>query len=138
MIRIVTITIYRIKSFILLDRLLNLEGSINDIAERLDIMKKSKSDSEAETDEEIEARFAKLRESRAKVTDAFGNMTYEDVWDNPEQSQNIAKGKTCNHLKRDTKIKSATGISIKSGWYMRGIKSGYDGNGSTMAYVCSL
>ena len=26
----------------------------------------------------------------------------------------------------------------KSSWYMRGIKSGYDGNGSTMAYVCQL
>jgi len=68
---------------------LNLEGSINNIAERLDIMKKSKSDSEAETDEEIEARFAKLRESRAKVTDAFGNMTYEDVWDNPSKRVRI-------------------------------------------------
>lgn len=52
-------------------------------------MKKSKSDSEAETDEEIEARFAKLRESRAKVTDAFGNMTYEDVWDNPSKRVRI-------------------------------------------------
>jgi hypothetical protein len=68
---------------------LNLEGSINNIAERLDIMEKSKSDSEAETDEEIEARFAKLRESRAKVTDAFGNMTYEDVWDNPSKRVRI-------------------------------------------------
>ena len=68
---------------------MNLEGSINNIAERLDIMEKSKSDSEAETDEEIEARFAKLRESRAKVTDAFGNMTYEDVWDNPSKRVRI-------------------------------------------------
>ncbi len=77
-------------------------------------MEKSKSDSEAETDEEIEARFAKLRESRAKVTNAFGNKTYEDVWIIPrKRSQNITKGKTCkDHLKRDTKIKSPTGISI--------------------------
>ena len=75
---------------------MNLEGSINNIAEKLDIMEKSKSDSEAETDEEIEARFAKLRESRAKVTNAFGNKTYEDVWIIPsKRSQNITKGKTC-------------------------------------------
>ena len=38
---------------------------------------------------ESKARFAKLRESRAKVTDAFGNMTYEDVWDNPSKKTGI-------------------------------------------------
>ena len=35
-----------------------------------------------ETDAEIEARFAELRVARAKKTDAFGNKTFEDVWDN--------------------------------------------------------
>jgi hypothetical protein len=32
-----------------------------------------------ETDAEIEARFANLRDARAKKTDAFGDKTYEDV-----------------------------------------------------------
>ena len=66
---------------------MNLDRSINNIAERLDILEHSESDSEAETDEEIEARFAKVREARAKVTDAFGNKTYEDVWDNTSQEE---------------------------------------------------
>jgi hypothetical protein len=40
-----------------------------------------------ETDAQIEARFAKLREARAKAVNAFGEKTYEDVWDNITQEE---------------------------------------------------
>ncbi len=40
-----------------------------------------------ETDAEIEARFAELRLARAKKTDAFGNKTYEDVWDDVTEEE---------------------------------------------------
>ena len=66
---------------------MNLERSINNIAEGLDILENNESESKAETDEEIESRFAKLREARAKATDASGNKTYEDVWDNTSQEK---------------------------------------------------
>jgi hypothetical protein len=48
---------------------LNLEKSISNISKRLGLVEGSnKTKREAETDEEIEARFAKLRETRAPDT----------------------------------------------------------------------
>jgi len=32
-------------------------------------------------------RFADYRAARAKITDAFGNKTYEDVWDSITQDE---------------------------------------------------
>jgi hypothetical protein len=59
--------------------------SIDKLSERLDAIEKETH--REETDSAIQARFAKLRDARAKKTDAFGNKTYEDVWDNLSQEE---------------------------------------------------
>jgi hypothetical protein len=64
---------------------LKLDKSIEKLSGRLDVIEEETS--EEETDYEIEARFAKLREARAKKTNAFGDKTYEDVWDNTTQEE---------------------------------------------------
>lgn len=95
------------------------------------MVESSKSYSEAETDEEIEERFAKLREERAKVTDAFGNKTCEDVWDNTTQEElEYYKRKNLERSPEERyQIKKQHWYFHKSSWYMRGVKSGYDGHG---------
>jgi hypothetical protein len=40
-----------------------------------------------ETETQKLARFARMKEARAKKTNAFGNKTYEDVWDNMTEEE---------------------------------------------------
>ncbi len=89
-----------------------------------------------ETDAEIQARFAKLREARAKKTDAFGNKTYEDAWDNiteEEEEYYRRKSREVDPAVRYQELKAAW-WSHSSCWYNRGIR-GYDGKGCN-AGVC--
>ena len=95
----------------------------------LDIVENS--NPEYETDEKIEARFAKLREARAKATDAFGNKTYEDVWVTLSQEElEYYKRKNLERSPEERyQIKKWHWYFHKSSWYMRGVKNGYDGQG---------
>ena len=80
-------------------------------------------------------RFADYREQRAKVTDAFGNKTCEDVWDS------ITQDELDYYLKMNLRMSPEERYQLKkkawyfhdSSWYMRqgrdGIESGYDGYG---------
>ncbi len=89
-----------------------------------------------ETDAEIEARFAELRLARAKKTDAFGNKTYEDVWDNiteEEEEYYRRKGMEQDPSVRYHQLKAAW-WSHSSSWCNRGIQ-GYDGKGCN-AGIC--
>jgi hypothetical protein len=89
-----------------------------------------------ETDSEIEARFAKLREARAKKTDAFGGKTYEDVWDNiteEEEEYYRQKRREEDPAVRYQRNKAEWWLH-PSCWYMRGLRA-YDGKGCN-AGVC--
>ncbi len=107
---------------------MKLDKSIDKLIERLDVIEKQTS--REETDYEIEARFAKLREARAKKTDAFGDKTYEDVWDEITQEE-------LDYYKRKNLETSPEeryqGLKKEwyfhdSSWYMRH-DNGYDGYG---------
>lgn len=110
--------------------------SINKLKERLNAIEKQTSNRE-ETDYEIEARFAKLREARAKKTDAFGDKTYEDVWDEITQEElDYYKRKNLEvpPEERYQKLKKAWYFHDSS-WYMRHDK-GYDGYGCNQFTGC--
>ena len=67
---------------------LKLNKSVDELKERLDTIEEvANNDNREETDYEIEAKFAKLREARAKKTNAHGDKTYEDVWDEITQEE---------------------------------------------------
>jgi hypothetical protein len=80
-------------------------------------------------------RFADYRAARAKITDAFGNKTCEDVWDS------ITQDELDYYLKMNLRVhpedryqhKKEAWYFHESSWYMRqgrdGIESGYDGYG---------
>jgi uncharacterized protein YheU (UPF0270 family) len=86
--------------------------------------------SREETDYGIEARFAKLREARAKKTHAHGEKAYEDVWEEITQEE-------LDYYKRkwlETSLEERY-LTLKkewyfheSSWYMRRT-NGYDGYG---------
>ena len=59
--------------------------SIDKLKEKLAVIEEKTSGEE--TDAEIEARFAKIRLARAKKTNAHGDKTYEDVWDETTQEE---------------------------------------------------
>jgi hypothetical protein len=107
---------------------LKLDKSIEKLSERLDVIEEETSGEE--TDYENEARFAKLREVRAKKTNAFGNKTYEDVWDGTTQEE-IDYYKRKN-LEVPPEVRYQTQKKAwhfhKSCWYMRH-DNGYDGYG---------
>lgn len=84
-----------------------------------------------ETDDQKLICFAKMREERAKATDAFGNKTYEDVWDNISQEEEDyyrEKRRKEDPAKRYQRLKKEWYFHESSG-YMRGVKNGYDGQG---------
>jgi hypothetical protein len=108
--------------------------SIDKLNERLDAIEKETH--RVETDSAIQARFAKLREARAKKTDAFGSKTYEDVWDNISQEEEEyyrRKRREEDPAVRYQRYKTAW-WSHPSCWYNRGVR-GYDGKGCN-AGVC--
>jgi len=75
-------------------------------------------------------RFADYRAARAKITDAFGNKTYEDVWDS------ITQDESDYYLKMNLRMSPEGRYQRKkeawyfhhSSWYMRH-NDGYDGYG---------
>ena len=75
-------------------------------------------------------RFADYRAARAKITDAFGNKTCEDVWDS------ISQDELYYYLKMNLRTspeeryqdKKDAWYFHKSSWYMRH-NNGYDGYG---------
>ncbi|HEY7108274.1 MAG TPA: hypothetical protein VH415_02485 [Nitrososphaeraceae archaeon] len=92
-------------------------------------------DSEYDDDYYIEIgseppRFADYRAARAKITDAFGNKTYEDVWDS------ITQDESDYYLKMNLRVnpedryqdKKKAWYFHKSSWCMRH-DNGYDGQG---------
>ncbi|HEY7570580.1 MAG TPA: hypothetical protein VH796_04345 [Nitrososphaeraceae archaeon] len=92
-------------------------------------------DSEYDDDYYIEigsepSRFADYRAARAKITDAFGNKTYEDVWDS------ITQDESDFYLKMNLRVnpedryqdKKKAWYFHKSSWCMRH-DNGYDGQG---------
>jgi hypothetical protein len=103
--------------------------SIDKLKERLDIIEEAETSGE-ETDYEIQARFAKLREARAKKTDVFGNKTYKDVWDNISQEEEEyyrQKRREADPAVRYQQDKEEWWFHPSS-WYMRDV-DGYDGKG---------
>ncbi len=83
-----------------------------------------------ETDAEIEARFAELRLARAKKTNAHGDKTYEDVWDEITQEElDYYKRKNLETTPEQRyQDKKKHWYFHESSWYMRGV-NGYDGYG---------
>ena len=75
-------------------------------------------------------RFADYRAARAKITDAFGNKTCEDVWDS------ITQDESDYYLKMNLRVppedryqhKKEAWYFHESSWYMRH-NNGYDGHG---------
>ena len=69
--------------------------------------------------------------ARARLTDAFGNKTCEDVWDCITQDELEYYLKMRLRIppeQRYQRVKSADYFH-ESSWYMRGVESGYDGKG---------
>jgi hypothetical protein len=75
-------------------------------------------------------RFADYRAARAKITNAFGNKTFEDVWDS------ITQDELDFYLKMNLRVdpedryqdKKKAWYFHESSWYMRH-NNGYDGYG---------
>jgi hypothetical protein len=114
---------------------LNLDKSIEKLNERLGVIEWQ--ETIGETDAEIEARFAKLREARAKKAYAFGNKTYEDVCDNiTEEELDYYKRKNLEvPPEQRYKDKKEHWYFHQSSWYMRGA-NGYDGYGCNQFSGC--
>jgi hypothetical protein len=102
--------------------------SIDKLKERLDVIEEETSGEE--TDYEIEARFAKLREARAKKTNAHGDKTYEDVWDEitQEELDYYKRKKLEVSPEQRYQRKKEQWYFHESSWYMSGV-NGYDGYG---------
>jgi hypothetical protein len=61
---------------------------IDKLSERFDVIEEERLEtSREEPDNKKEIKFAKMREARAKKTNAYGEKTYEDVWDNITQEE---------------------------------------------------
>jgi hypothetical protein len=111
--------------------------SIDKLKDRLDAIEEEETSRE-ETDYEIQARFAKLREARAKKTDAFGNKTYEDVWYNiteEEEEYYRRKRHEADPAVRYQQDKEEWWFQPSS-WYMRDL-DGYDGKGCNNGVMCA-
>ena len=107
-----------------------------DLAKRLDNYDfSSGNDNEYDDDYYLEIgseppRFAEYRAARAKVTDAFGNKTYEDVWDS------ITQDESDYYLKMNLRVspeeryqdKKKAWYFHESSWYMHH-NNGYGGQG---------
>jgi hypothetical protein len=103
--------------------------SIDKLKDRLDAIEEEETSRE-ETDYEIQATFTKLREARAKKTDAFGNKTYEDVWYNiteEEEEYYRRKRHEADPAVRYQQDKEEWWFHPSS-WYMRDV-DGFDGKG---------
>jgi hypothetical protein len=103
-------------------------------------MEESTKQTKAETDEEIAARFAELREARAKKTNAFGDKTYEYVWDNITQEEldyYMKKNLEVPPEQRYQKQKEHWYFH-KSSWYYRGLErdDGYGCNNGICVPEC--
>jgi hypothetical protein len=75
-------------------------------------------------------RFADYRAARAKITDAFGNKTFEDVWDSVTQDESdyYLKMNLRKSPEERYQQKKKAWYFHESSWYMRH-DSGYDGQG---------
>ena len=66
----------------------------NNLSNRLGNLEAMETPNTKEYDMRMKAKFAKLREARAKKTDAFGNKKFEDVWDEiTDEELDYYKGK---------------------------------------------
>lgn len=85
----------------------------------------------------IEAKFAELRETRAKKTDGFGNKTYEDIWDNMTQEEIDYYKKKRLQVSPEERYqeKKKHWYFHESSWYMRGLNA-YDGYGCNQFTGC--
>ena len=76
---------------------------IDKLKERLDVIEEETS--AQETDYEIEARFAKLREAGAKKTNVHSEKTYEDAWENlASQSPHVRMDMNAIQLLENVKV----------------------------------
>jgi hypothetical protein len=75
-------------------------------------------------------KFADYREQRAKITDAFGNKTFEDVWDSitQDESDYYLKMNLMMSPEERYQHKKNAWYFHESSWYMRH-DNGYDGYG---------
>ena len=76
-------------------------------------------------------RFADYRAARAKITNAFGDKTYEDVWDSITQDESNYYLKMNLRMSPEDRYqhKKKAWYFHKSSSYMRGAVSGYDRHG---------
>jgi hypothetical protein len=115
---------------------LKLDKSVDELKKRLDAMEEETSGQE--TDYQIEARFSKLREARAKKTDAFGNKTYEDVWDNITQEElDYYKRRNLEILPEKVSDEKELWDFHDSSWSVRELNR-YDGYGCNQFTGCVL
>jgi hypothetical protein len=75
-------------------------------------------------------RFADYRAARAKITDAFGNKTFEDVWDSITQDESDYYLKMSLRVSPEERYqdKKKAWYFHESSWCMRH-DNGYDGRG---------
>ena len=76
-------------------------------------------------------RFADYRAARAKITDAFGNKTCEDVWDSITQDESDYYLKMNLRMPPEERYqhKKEAWYFHESSWCMRHNDNGYDGHG---------
>jgi hypothetical protein len=105
--------------------------------------KKNKRKKRPETDAEIEHRFAKLREARAKeragpVWTGNNEYTYGDVWDEVTDEEIDYYKKKALQVPPEKRYQAAKKhpTSHPSSWTSRGIKTGYDGKGCNQFTGC--
>ena len=106
-----------------------------DLFKRLDSLSNGTGSNEYDDDYYIEIgseppRFADYRLERAKITDAFGNKTFEDVWDSitQDESDYYLKMNLRTPPEERYQRKKKAWYFHKSSWYMLH-NNGYDGHG---------
>jgi hypothetical protein len=115
---------------------LKIDRYVKDLFKKLDNYNfSSGNDNEYDDDYYLEIgseppRFAEYRAARAKVTDAFGNKTYEDVWDSitQDESDYYLKMNLRSSPEDRYQHKKKAWYFHESSWYMRH-NDGYDGHG---------
>ena len=110
---------------------------MNNLSDRIDRLEAINIPDTEEYDRRMEAKFAKLREERSKETDAFGNKTYEDVWDEiTDEELDYYKGKwlRVSPEERYKKLKNDW-YCHESSWHARKL-NGYDKMGCNQFSGC--
>ena len=114
-----------------------IEKKLNNLSDRLYSLEAINIPDTEEYDRRMEAKFAKLREARTKKTDAFGNKTYEDVWDEiTDEELDYYKEKWLRVSPEERYIKLKNDwYCHESSWYARKV-NGYDNMGCNQFSGC--